>query len=113
MNVVKMIPLLITATVWRATGLRFAGRALVRSLQTEDEEARTVAGMMLVKGGKKAEPLLEEALEKRENVPILLTVLASLGDPAVEPQLRRFMADEDPRISKAARDALELVQHKA
>jgi len=113
MNLAKMIPLLLSAAVWRSTGLRSAGRALVRSLQTEDEEVRMIAGMMLVKGGKKAEPLLQEALEKRENVPIVLTVLGSIGDPGVEPQLRRFTKDEDPKISKAARDALEIVQHKA
>jgi len=72
-----------------------------------------IAGMMLVKSGKKADPLLQEALDRSENVPIVLAVLGSIGDPAVEPQLRRFTDDKDPEISRAPRDALAIVQYKA
>lgn len=113
MKLLKLMPVLLTAVIWRATGIRPAGRALVRALATDDEQLRMIAGMMLVKSGRKAEPLLQEALERRENVSTVLTVLGSIGDPSVEPQLRRFTDDKDPRVSKAARDALRLVQYKA
>ncbi len=113
MKLLKLIPVLLSGAIWRATGIRSAGRALVRALGTDDEQLRMIAGMILVKGGRKAEPLLQEALERRENVSTVLTVLGSIGDPSVEPQLRRFTDDNDPHISKAARDALRIVQYKA
>ena len=113
MRLVKLIPLFLAGAIWRMLGIRSIGRILVRALGTKDEQVRMIAGMMLVKGGKKSEPLLQEALARRENVPVVLTVLASIGDPAVEPQLRRFAYDNDPQISKAARDALRIVLYKA
>ena len=112
MKLLKLLPVLLTAAIWRAMGIRPAGRALVRALGTDDEQVRAIAGMMLVKSGRKAEPLLQEALNRRENVSTVLTVLGSIGDPSVEPEIRRFADDKDPRVSKAARDALRLVQYK-
>jgi len=40
---------------------------LVDALDSRDEDLRTLAGMFLTEAGKKAEPLLEEALAKREH----------------------------------------------
>ncbi len=92
--------------IWRSTGLRAAGRALVRALGSDDEDLRTIAGMFLVKAGKDAEPLLEEALERRENLPMVLWVLGDIGDRRLEPEIRQFSDDRDPRVAGAARDAL-------
>jgi HEAT repeat protein len=112
MKLLKLLRVSFAAAMWRATGMRPAGRVLVHALGTDDEQVRMIAGMMLIKGGKKAEPLLREALNTRENISTVLTVLGSIGDPSVEPELRRFTDDKDPRVSKAARDALRLVQYK-
>jgi HEAT repeat protein len=112
MKLLKLLPVLLASVTWRVMGIRLAGRFLVRALGTDDEQVRAIAGMMLVKSGKKAEPLLQEALNRRENVSIVLTVLGSIGDPAIEPEIRRFADDKDPRVSKAARDALRVVHYK-
>jgi HEAT repeat protein len=93
--------------IWRSTGLRAAGRALVRALGSEDEDLRTIAGMFLVKAGKDSEPLLEEALNRRENLPMVLWILGDIGDSRLEPEIRQFSDDLDPRVAGAARDALE------
>jgi len=112
MKLLKLLPVLLTAAIWRAMGIRPAGRALVRALGTDDEQVRAIAGMMLVKSGKKAKPLLQEALNRRENVSTVLTVLGSIGDPSMEQEIQRFADDKDPQVSKAARDALRLVHYK-
>jgi hypothetical protein len=65
-----------------------------------------IAGMSLVQTGRRAEPLLADALERRENVPIVLSILGDIGDPACEPVLARFTGDPDPETARAARDAL-------
>ena len=95
--------------LWRATGSRPAGRTLVHALASDDQNVRTTAGMLLVKAGKRAEPLLAEALARRENLPLVLTILGDIGDRDLEPQLRRFSEDHDPRVARAARDALRVI----
>ncbi|MGH9702621.1 MAG: hypothetical protein ACRD4K_04540, partial [Candidatus Acidiferrales bacterium] len=58
---------------WRLTGLPSAGRALVRALGSPDDTERVVAGMFLVRAGTRAESLLQEALCRRENLPMVLS----------------------------------------
>lgn len=95
--------------VWRATGLRFLGRSLVRALGSEDENVRTIAGMFLVRAGKKSEPLLQEALVNRQSLPIVLSILADIGDRKFEAEIRQFSGDRDPQVAQAARDALRVL----
>src|SRR6266852_6096778 len=72
MGLVQAARLFALKSLWRATGLQAAGRALVRALSSPDEGVRTIAGMFLVQAGEKAEPLVEEALRRRENLPMVL-----------------------------------------
>ena len=96
-------------TLWRRTGLRSAGRALVHALGSADEDLRVIAGMFLAQAGKQAVPLLQEALTRRENLPMVLSILGDIGDRKFEPELRRFSQDSDPKIAQAARDALRVL----
>lgn len=99
--------------LWRGTGLRTAGRALVHALGSPAEDVRTIAGMLLVQGGERAKPLLEEAMRRRENLPMVLSVLASLEDPGYEPALRTFAQDPDPQVADAAREGLRALRAPA
>jgi hypothetical protein len=99
--------------LWRATGLEPAGRALVSALGSPHEDLRTIAGMFLVKGGKKASPLLREPLSRRENLPLILTLIGDIGDAEFEPDLHDFSNDSDPDVARAARDALEVIRLSA
>ena len=110
MKLSKSLGLFAENAAWRATGLRPAGRALVRALNSTDENARTIAGMFLTQAGERAEPLLLEALDKRETPALVLTILGSIGDRKVEPEIRRYVNDPDPDVAKAARDALRMLE---
>ncbi|HET7875910.1 MAG TPA: hypothetical protein VFN71_10360 [Methylomirabilota bacterium] len=101
--------LLAQGALWRATGLKTAGRALISALGSEDEDVRAAAGMLLVKAGKRAVPLLREALLRRENLPMVLSILGDLGDRESREEVARLAGDPDPRVAKAARDALRLL----
>ena len=83
--------LFVYRALWHWLGITSAGRALVRALGSPDENIRSIAGILLTKSGKRAEPLLEEALVRREHLPIVLTVLGSIGDPALIPQLATLL----------------------
>ena len=65
--------------------------------------------MFLVKAGRDSEKLLHEALSRRENVPMVLTVLADIGDSRLEPEIRAFSQDADPNVAKAAQEALRVL----
>ena len=96
-------------TVWSVTGLDAAGRTLVRALGSQNEDVRTIAGMFLVNAGKRAEPLLEEALREGRQVPMVIDVLGSIGDPQVIPDLRPLTQNPDPEIAQAAREAIRTI----
>lgn len=110
MYVLRIVRLLTLSMIWRVTGLRQFGRALVRGLGAANSDVCTVAGMLLVKAGRRSIPLLLEALQRRENVPMVLRVLADVGDTRVESALKSWIGDTDPAVAAAARDALKIVQ---
>ena len=112
MELAGVIHLFIAHTIWRITGLRSAGRALIRALGAKDENLKTIAGMFLVQAGKRGESLLREALHRRESLPMILAVLGDIGDPEFEAELRRFSRDTNPEVAQAAQDALRVLSHE-
>ena len=68
-------------SVWNSTGLQSAGLALVDALGSPDEGVRTVAGMFLVQAGKRAEPLIEEAIRRCQHLPIVLIIARGRRGP--------------------------------
>lgn len=96
-------------SVWNATGLRSAGRALLEALGSPDEGVRTVAGMFLVESGKRAEPLVEEAIHLRRHLPMVLVIAGDIGAGRLEPELRRLTKDPDLEVAKAAQDGLRIL----
>jgi hypothetical protein len=69
---------------WRATGAQRAGAVVARALASDDETNRTAAGMLLVKSGERALPLLRQNLERGIAVKMTLRVLGDIGGPAAE-----------------------------
>lgn len=102
--------LLLQNALWRVTGLAVAGRAVVRTLGSPDDDLRTMAGILLARAGRRAVPLLAEALRRRENLPLVLAVLGDIGDWRLEPELVQLGQDRDPAVAEAARDALRVLE---
>jgi hypothetical protein len=109
MRIAGAVGIFVANAVWRVTGLRAAGRVLLRALGSEDETVRTLAGMFLVKAGKQSMPILEEAIERRENLPVVLTILGDIGDRRFITELHLFSEDRDPEVAQAARHALRML----
>jgi hypothetical protein len=95
--------------LWRVTHARPLGRRLVEGLGDADDTARTIAAMMLAKGGSAAVPVLRDALVQRHHIDTVLTLLGSTGDAGVANDVALFTSDPDPRIARAARDALAAI----
>lgn len=110
MRVAETVKLGVDSAVWRLTGSAAAGRRVVRALASSDPTVRTLAGMQLVQGGQRAEPLLREALARRDGLPLVLAVLGDVGTRAVEPELLSFSRDPDPAVAESARQAIRVLQ---
>ena len=109
MWVLQAIGLFLAAAAWRLTGSKRFGEVLIRSLSAENENLKNIAGILIVRAGKNAEPLLQDALRRRENRPMTLSLLADLGDGMVEKEIRPFSTDQDPKVAEAARQALRVL----
>ena len=108
-NIAKVAQLFVSKAVWTVAGLDMAGRALIHALDSEDEDIRSIAGMFLVQTGQRSEPLLKEALHKGRHLPMVISVLGSIGDPRIVSALRPFTEDSDPEIARAAQDAIQAI----
>ena len=105
----RAINLFLLNAVWRITGLRFAGRTLVQALGANQETLRMLAATFLTKSGKRALPLLQEAVRKRENLNIVLTIIGDVGGDECRQELENFTHDKDPQVAKSAQYALRVL----
>ena len=109
MQVLRAAGLFAANAIWQATGSQAAGRSLVNALAASDPNLRTIAGMLLVRGGEKAVPLIEEAIHRELNLPQVLVMAGDVGAKKLEPELQKYAAHPDPQISRAAHDGLRIL----
>jgi len=105
----KTLALFAEGILWRMTHQQWLGRRLIEGLGEPDENARSIAGIMLAKSGAAAIPVLHHALAQRTNVAEVLLLLGDVGDASVEQDLARFASDKDERVARAAKDALRVL----
>lgn len=110
MNLIELTRVLTSKMMWSMTRFDAPGRSLVRALESKDDTTRTLAGMCLTHAGKRAEPLLLDALQKSNDVPMVITVLGSIGDRTMVSQIQPFLGSDDPRVAEAATQAIQVLQ---
>ena len=110
MQLARAAGLFLANAIWRIAGAEWAGRTLVNALGSKDENIVSIAGIFLAKSGDKAEPLLLHALEHRENLEVVLSLLGDIGHLDLVEVLDQLQDDPDPSISGATRDALRVLR---
>ncbi len=110
MKLLEAAKLFVAGSLWRASGARFAGQALLGGLSSSDENNRLIAGILLVRSGAKAGPLYREALEHGTPMPLLLRVIGDAGIKDLAPQIARYTDSTDPGVAQAAAYALEALK---
>lgn len=91
-------------------GSESAGRSLLADFTSDDETVRTLAGMFLVRNGRRSIPILREALARREQMPAVLTMLGDIATDQCQELIRQYVDDGDPEVASAARQALDILQ---
>src|SRR5262245_37406244 len=109
MKLAGAIKLFVCQAMWRGLHLKWAGRALVNALGSDDEDLRVIAGMFLVRSGRRAIPWLGEALVSRRHLPLVVQIIADIKATEFESEVRQLVSDPDPQISEAAQQALRLL----
>lgn len=109
MQVLRAAGVFAANALWRVTKSKSAGRVLVNALAADDPNVRTIAGMLLVRGGNESVPLIQEAIRRQVNLPQILVMAGDVGAGSLEPELQRFVAHPDPAVSQAARDGLRIL----
>jgi hypothetical protein len=109
MGILDSAGVLSAGTAWRVTHAPGLGRILVKAVEHGDEDTRTIAGMLLVRGGEHGRRLAAEALREGSESEELVTVLASIGDAQSMAELEK-LAGEDRPVAAAARHALAELQ---
>jgi len=106
---VNAIPLFFAYFAFRWLGVRRAGEALVHALASDSRnvtQRQMVAGILLVRCGRSALPLLESALATGRASPMLIRVAGDTGLAELLPSIERYRESTDPAAAKAARDVL-------
>jgi HEAT repeat protein len=98
--------------LWSWFGISPAGRALVESLGSSDENTRTLSFVLIEKVGPKAVPVLLEALSESRNVTLLLLILGNIGEGEAEERIRSFVSHPDADVARAAEDALRMFRSR-
>lgn len=104
----EWIRLVCLHTLWCGLGWRWAGRKLLNALE-KPEPVREISGMLLVKCKKRAVPLLLDALETGFQIPVVLILLASIGNPDLTSTVEEYLHDANPEVALAARDAMNIL----
>ncbi|MGQ0848756.1 MAG: hypothetical protein ACT4OP_06510 [Actinomycetota bacterium] len=106
MSIIRSLAVFANGTLLRL-GVAAAGRSLASMVGSGDEQASTLAGMMLVKAGPRSVPVVVDALRGGSEEPALATILGDLGGPEAEAELRRLAATVGGPLGQAARRSLD------
>jgi hypothetical protein len=83
---------------------------LIDALGSPAEDLRTLAGMFLVRAGRRSVPELMNAIARRHpQLSTCLLVLADIGGEDVKATLKAFSDDSEPAVAQAARDGLATI----
>ena len=96
--------------VWRTVGWRWCGKILLKAFASDDEDFRNLSGIFLVQAGLRTLPLLREELENHRNIPLILMLIADIGDSTSESLIIPYLNYDDPKVAEAARQAIRTLQ---
>ena len=96
-------------TYWRLFGSRRAGETLLRAAAGGDEQNRMLAGMSLVKAGRRSFDLIQKRIVSGQASPTLVRLLPDIDATRARVVLEEILTGESNEITEAARQSIELL----
>lgn len=106
---VSPLKVIAAGTSWRLFGSRRAAETLLRAASGDDEQSRMLAGMSLIKAGKRSFDLIEDKVEAGQASAPLLQLLPDIDSVRARPLLQRIAAGETVEMSAAASRCIDLL----
>lgn len=98
--------LIAAGTSWRLFGSRRAAETLLKAADGDDEQNRMLAGMSLVKAGRRSFDLIEDKVEAGEASAALVQLLPDIDSVRARGVLQKIVNGEAGEISDAARECI-------
>ena len=96
-------------TSWRLFGSRRAAETLLQAASGKDEQNRMLAGMSLVKAGRRSFDLIKNKVEAGEASAPLIQLLGDIDSSRARPVLQEIAKGGPGDMSDAARQCIELL----
>ena len=94
---------------WRMFGTRHAAETLFQAMSGDDEQNRMLAGMSLVKAGKRSFDFIEEKIAIGEASPPVIRLLPDIDGPRTRAVLSQFAVDASGEMADTARQCIDLL----
>jgi len=90
-------------------GSRRAGQTLLDAMASDDEQSRVLAGMSLVKAGRRSFDLIEKKLQTGEVSAPIIRLLPDIGGPEARATLDKIAGGAHGEMSDTAQQCIELM----
>ncbi len=94
---------------WRLFGSARAGETLLDAVAGKDEQNRMLAGISLVKAGRRSLELIEEKIAAGEATPSVIRLLPDIAGEQARELLESIAAGESGGEADAAAESIELL----
>jgi len=92
--------------MWRLFGTRRSAETLFDAMLAESEQNRMLAGISLVKGGRRSFDFIEQKVEAGDATPPVIRLLSDIDASAARDVLNR-VADSQSELAETARQCID------
>lgn len=112
MGMVASLRLVGAGLAWRTAGPKSAGRLLLETTRSDDEQERMIAVISLVKAGDRTVDLLSDSYNRGSLQPEALRLLVDIGSEGAE-RLLGELATESGDLGDTATQCLETLHRRS
>lgn len=95
--------------IWRLFGTQRAGDVLVTALSSDDEQTQMLAGMSLVKAGRRSFDRIEQEIDAGRASASLLRLLPDIEQDRARGVLEKVIGGEDGALKETAKECVDLL----
>ena len=106
---ISPIRVMAAGTSWRWFGSARAAETLLAAMSSDDEQNQMLAGMSLVKAGRRSFDLIQEAIEAGEASARIVRLLADIDAERSRPLLEKLAVGNQGELTDAARQCIDLL----
>jgi len=104
---------LVAGLLWRLFGARKSAETLLDAFAADNEQNRMLAGMSLVKSGRRSFDLIEQKIEQGKASALLIRLLPDIDNQASRAVLERIAGRDDKELATVANQCIAMIDRIA